>query len=1228
MLISLCILAMTACGSSNRNVAGSFSALAGYVHGGEQPISGASIQFFAAGSNSMGTGAVPLLSQPVQTDANGHFSLPPGQPNCPSNADLVYVVSTGGNPGLTAGTNNAAGLMAAIGPCSRINSSNNINISELTTVASIWSLAPFMSSGASVGADQAHQAALTTAFSQVSDFIDIVSGAVPGPSLPSGWSVPIAKFDTLGDILASCISSSGGSAGDQTSCGRLFSYTQPITGAAPSNVLDASLQIARNPTQDVSSLFNLVSGTAPWQPKLGEAPMDWTLPIIPAVNAPTISPAGGVFSGTQIVTLSATPPTANIFYTTDGSMPSAISTMYSGPLTLSSSATLQAIAYSGALSSPVSSATFTSASSVPAQLAFVGEPTTVPQGLTLTPAVSVVVEDASGNAITSATSPITVTLTGSTSGATFSGTRTQTTVQGQAFFSDLSVATVGENYQLVATSPGLSSATSTAFSITPVMTGATFTVPTANACNSSYDRFYKAEPGVYAYWGLCETAATGIPAFYDYVNRYDWNVATGAWTSGGATIAGGATGPVADGETAAQVKTQSSFIANQDLVLNTNGGSLATWVNTDSDTNLQGIVRLEAISGGSKVWLGVLTSGTTECFVGRWTNSEGTDVSTPQACGYPANTWHRLAMTWSAGNLTLYVDGMEKGTESYTGTLDNSAFYYSLFPQSYDNGKQMTLAKVTLSNQAWSSAQVTADYAPVFPTTPVGGVLVTSTQLGTIHHDVLGVVDLRSMMTSTPLINGLESGYAAAGITSVRYANGASGIWADLTNWNGGTTGLACGANLSTQATLGQTQPSVNATSLDTTDTFVPQVAKPLSLSLGYTVNYGTNPPLCNAGGDPITNGANLVQYLNVTKRYGFKYFEIGNELYDSNAGGLEPDFHVNPAPAAASGATYAMYEPAFYSSMKAVDPTIKIGIPIGINNIYSWIQTWSLPALASASYDAAVYHDYPITDPVTDGGTLYPERIASGLDRSLGDLRSLQTMLLNAGKSPDSIWITEWGGMTHGGSMWSLQSIGAATPMFVAMRLAEYLNAGVQYATYFAQMGDSYCNPYNIDYQSSAVYTWWTSCSSAALMYPGPYPGSVGEVNVGLNAGDLYPAGRSFQLFSQSGFVSEGEHMLKTYVDETNAPWLAAYGATHGASYALILVNRDRDTTHVVPVTLPGATSGGTVQQWTYGRAQYDQSYFGDWSAEPVKQSQGAWTGTFQATLPPWSVNVLVFSN
>jgi hypothetical protein len=59
---------------------------------------------------------------------------------------------------------------------------------------------------------------------------------------------------------------------------------------------------------------------------------------------PTFSPAAGSYSGTRSVTLSTTTAGANIYYTTDGSTPDYTSTLYAGPILVSSSATLKAIA--------------------------------------------------------------------------------------------------------------------------------------------------------------------------------------------------------------------------------------------------------------------------------------------------------------------------------------------------------------------------------------------------------------------------------------------------------------------------------------------------------------------------------------------------------------------------------------------------------------------------------------------------------------------------------------------------------------------------------------------------------------------------------------------------------------------------------------------------------------------------------------------------------------------
>lgn len=741
----------------------------------------------------------------------------------------------------------------------------------------------------------------------------------------------------------------------------------------------------------------------------------------------------------------------------------------------------------------------------------------------------------------------------------------------------------------------------------PAVKAVGFTLPEQNACHSAYDRFYSTELGVYAFWPLCES--TSLPVFYDIVGRYDWNVARGAWFSGAGDFTKVQSGPVQDNEGAVQTETASSFYAAQNLVLNGRAGTVAVWANTSADQYVNSMLAFEAVGGRSKVWVAASSHGEGVCFEGQITNAGGTTSTTSAACGYGPNTWHRVSLTWLRGQLSLYVDGMVVGTRTYAGALDNSVFVYRLFPQGVHNGEQMTLAKATLANQAWNAAQVHEDFIAAVPRAPEGGVLVTNQALGTVHRDVLGVVDNESLL-SADAAGALKHGLATAGVTAVRYANGKSGIQADLENWQ--TPGLGCGAVRRSPELARQ------AAGADITDRYMAAIAQGLGLSLGYTVNYGTNPPFCNAGGDPEINGADLVRYLNRTKGYGFKYFEIGNELY--NGGGSETDLHSQPG----KGASYAGYEAVFAQAMKSVDPTIRIGIPIGLDHVFSWLNDWTLPAMANANYDAVIYHDYPTLDPVTDGATLYPERVASGQGSSRGDLLTLQTLLLNAGKNPESIWVTEWNDNGNGGGRWSRQALGAASPLFAAMSLGEYMDAGVQWATWFAQYGQTNdCNPFNYDPQGETAYSAVDRCSGSFLVYTGAI---AGEQQVGFRAGDLSPVGHVFSLLSQSSFATEGEHMVRTVPDETKAPWLLSYAATHGSGYAVMLINRDPNAAHEVPVQFAGKASGTSVQRWTYGRAQYDTAFQGVWSTGPVHTSSGAWSARFAASLPPWSISVFVF--
>lgn len=76
--------------------------------------------------------------------------------------------------------------------------------------------------------------------------------------------------------------------------------------------------------------------------------------------ASVISPNGGTFTGSQTVTITCAAPDAVIYYTTDGSTPTADSNKYSGSFTLTASATVKAFAVSAdAAASDIVTAVFT-----------------------------------------------------------------------------------------------------------------------------------------------------------------------------------------------------------------------------------------------------------------------------------------------------------------------------------------------------------------------------------------------------------------------------------------------------------------------------------------------------------------------------------------------------------------------------------------------------------------------------------------------------------------------------------------------------------------------------------------------------------------------------------------------------------------------------------------------------------------------------------------------------
>ena len=260
--------------------------LSGNVHGGQAAVENASVELYAAGTTGYGSAATALLASPVMSDAYGAFTIPAGY-TCPSPTSQLYVVATGGNPGLGAGTNNAAlAEMAALGACNEYGNQamgppSFISISEVTTVASVYALSAFMGADAAhIGTSSTNASGLANSFQLVRNLASPTTGGALATT-PSGTGTsPQMTVNTLANLLAACVNSDG----TGTPCSGLFAAATPSGGTAPTDTIRAIYDIARNPANNVSTLYGLPNASPPFQPTLPSVPNDWILAITYAVN--------------------------------------------------------------------------------------------------------------------------------------------------------------------------------------------------------------------------------------------------------------------------------------------------------------------------------------------------------------------------------------------------------------------------------------------------------------------------------------------------------------------------------------------------------------------------------------------------------------------------------------------------------------------------------------------------------------------------------------------------------------------------------------------------------------------------------------------------------------------------------------------------------------------------------------------------------------------------------
>ncbi|SNS41724.1 Chitobiase/beta-hexosaminidase C-terminal domain-containing protein [Granulicella rosea] len=370
LFTALGLFTLSGCGISGSSTSSVVSAptpgplsvgtMSGTVHGGQFPVYNATVNLYAAGTTGYGNGST-LLATTI-TNASGKFQftkLANGSTNsgaswsCPAsdpNPDpQIYITAVGGNTqgtGVTTTNNTAAALIAAIGPCSSLNSSTPVSLNEVTTVATVFALAQYMNPGTSPGTEAIGTSGANTssstplgalglknAIAGISNLASISTGSAVASNSYTGANAnttkvtvtatpETAKLITIANILAACINTPSSSS---TQCRDLFDNAPPPPAAsvtsqpsasfgAAQDTIQAAYYMAVNPTNAVAPatyaspgcgtssatttigcLFGLPTPSAPFQTGLTAQPTDWTIGVSYGTTSTSTCASGGKF---------------------------------------------------------------------------------------------------------------------------------------------------------------------------------------------------------------------------------------------------------------------------------------------------------------------------------------------------------------------------------------------------------------------------------------------------------------------------------------------------------------------------------------------------------------------------------------------------------------------------------------------------------------------------------------------------------------------------------------------------------------------------------------------------------------------------------------------------------------------------------------------------------------------------------------------------------------------
>ena len=239
--------------------------LKGHVMSGDESIESTTVTLYSSGTGN----GVQILGAD-ETDQNGFFKIGFNTPSDPD-AVLYLIAENDGNNSRNSSKRSATdstrlALMLGTSPVKK-----DVVINERTTVAAAYAMAQFFTPG---GIDGTYPG-LQNAAAISHNLADPTDGGISTvlDNFPNGASTTTrGAFNNLSNMLAACVRS-------QSECYELFTLATPPGGTTPSDTLQAMVNIAHYPWQNVVDLLSFSGTELVYEPTLKENINSWTLAL-------------------------------------------------------------------------------------------------------------------------------------------------------------------------------------------------------------------------------------------------------------------------------------------------------------------------------------------------------------------------------------------------------------------------------------------------------------------------------------------------------------------------------------------------------------------------------------------------------------------------------------------------------------------------------------------------------------------------------------------------------------------------------------------------------------------------------------------------------------------------------------------------------------------------------------------------------------------------------------